>query len=71
MDYGQRWGGFQGASAYAPRSDRDFNASISQRPDDYTDYLTGIAEEGRIAPTQRTAQSYGPTVPVKQKKSGK
>ncbi len=71
MDYGQRWGGFQGASAYAPRSDRDFNASISQRPDDYTGYLTGIAEEGRIAPTQRTAQSYGPTVPVKQKKSGK
>jgi len=67
----QQYGGFQPTrNAMGQPSNFDFN-QMSQRPADYSSYLQSVADKGKIAPTVRTAQSFGTTPVVKQKKKGK
>lgn len=64
-------GGFVPNRTMAPRSNFDANAMITQRPDDYSGYLSEVAQKGMVSPPPREAQSYGVTQPVQQKKGGK
>jgi hypothetical protein len=68
-----RWGPGEGAGQGIPGPYQpiDPNSYMTQRPDNYNEYLQGVADKGKITLPERTAQSYGPSPEIRPKKGGK
>jgi len=71
-----RWGpgSSAGPGIPGPYQPIDPNTMLQRRPEGFGNYLGEVAGKGKIAPHERTAQSYGESYtrdPVQQKKGGK
>lgn len=68
-----RWGpGMSaGPGVPGPYQPIDANSYGSSRPEGFSSYLQEIADKGKIAPHERTAQSYGPSPEIRPQKGGK
>jgi hypothetical protein len=73
MGVQNRWGPGVGAGPGIPGPYQpiDSNSYMTQRPEGYSQYLQGVADEGKISLMDKSAQSYGPAPEIRPSKGGK